>query len=198
MLAMIWRLLATRCRISSSSISFSRSRSSFSRSAARLCGDVLDRQQQGGVRVGFVEYLTRVEQQRAATDRRKVVLDLVGLDRSVLGNDLFQKLAKRRDVPLAVGQLVKQAALSIVGRDCERLVERAARRDHPEIAVEHHQGLAHRVHDGIRQRPRLFDAGSCRTSHRRHLSHEFQDPCEQLLATRVRLAALNDREFAAS
>ena len=33
---MIWRLLATRCRISSSSISFSRKSSSFSRSAARL------------------------------------------------------------------------------------------------------------------------------------------------------------------
>ena len=78
---MIWRLLATRCRISSNSISFSSKSPVFLAFSRTSVGDVLNRHQQGGIGVGFVEYLTRVEQQRAATDRRKVVLDLVGLER---------------------------------------------------------------------------------------------------------------------
>ena len=106
---MIWRLLATRCRISSSSTSFSRSSSSFSRSADRLLGDVLDGQQQSRVRVGFVEYLTRVEEQRPAADRTEFVLDLIGLDRALCGNDLFEERPQRRNIPLALGQLVEQS-----------------------------------------------------------------------------------------
>ena len=71
-------------------------------------GDVLDGQQQSGVGVGFVEYLTRVEQQRPAADRTEFVLDLIGLDRALSGNDLFEKRPKRGYVPLTPGQLVEQ------------------------------------------------------------------------------------------
>ena len=120
-------------------------------------GDILHRQQQRGARIGLVEHLTRIEQQCAATDGREVVLDLVTLDDAVLGDDLFEKFAQRRDAPLAVGQLVEQAALRLAGRDRERLVERTAGSNYPEISVEHHQGLVNRVNDGIRQRASLPD-----------------------------------------
>ena len=41
------------------------------------------------------------------------MFDFVSLDRAMLGNDLFQKPSKRGDIPLALGQLVEQAALSL-------------------------------------------------------------------------------------
>ena len=43
------------------------------------------------------------------------MLDFVGLDRAMLGNNLFQKPSKRGDIPLALGKLVEQAALSWSG-----------------------------------------------------------------------------------
>ena len=96
MLAMIWRLLATRCCISCSRISFCRSSSSFSRSASRrwVTSSIASRMR--GVRAVFVEHPAGVEQHDAAPDRREFVLDLIGLDSAVLRDDVFEQ---RRAAP---------------------------------------------------------------------------------------------------
>src|ERR1700730_723493 len=41
--------------------------------------------------------------------------------------------------------------------DAQRQVVGAADGEHAEVAVKHEQGFAHRVHDGLRERPRIFD-----------------------------------------
>jgi hypothetical protein len=38
-----------------------------------------------------------------------------------------------------------------------RSAREAADGEHAEVAVKHEQGLAHRVHDGLRERPRILD-----------------------------------------
>ena len=174
---MIWRLLATRCRISSSSNSFSRSSSSFSRSAARLwvTSSIASNNAESGL--ASSKTWRALSSKRATTHRGKLMLDFVSLDRATLGNDLFQKPSKRGDIPLALGQLVEQAALSL-GRLCpERLVERAACREHAEIAIEHDQGLANRVHDGVGQRARLLDVARERSD---RSSQAFSRNCKTL------------------
>ena len=45
----------------------------------------------------------------------------------------------------------------VLAVDPERQVVGAADGEHAQVAVKHEQGFAHRVHDGLRERPRIFD-----------------------------------------
>src|SRR4029077_1949956 len=64
--------------------------------------DVFDRHQQVRAVVALKRDLAGVQQQRAGTDRREVVLDLELFDRGVERDDVLEQLAESRNVPLAV------------------------------------------------------------------------------------------------
>ncbi len=109
-------------------------------------GDVLHRQDQQLAVVARLE-LARVEQHHPAADGREGVLELEVVEHGALGDDVLEQGPQVGDVPLAVAQLVDEAALGLSGRDVERLVEGAVGRPDPQGGVEDQQGLAHRVHD---------------------------------------------------
>jgi hypothetical protein len=69
-------------------------------------GNVFDAQQNGRVRVAFVEHLASVQQHRALSDVGKLTLDLVTLHHALLRDDLFQAQSELRDVPLTVAQRI--------------------------------------------------------------------------------------------
>ena len=75
----------------------------------------------------------------------------------MLGQDLFQERPQRRDVPLAVAQRVEQPPLRFLAVGLERFVEGAAGGDDAQVLIQHQQGLAHGVDDGLSQRPAVFD-----------------------------------------
>jgi hypothetical protein len=60
-------------------------------------------------------------------------------------------------VPLAIAERVERPAEDVLALDAERYVEGAADGEHAQIAVKHEQGLTHRVNDGLREHPRIFD-----------------------------------------
>src|SRR5438105_2608359 len=89
----------------------------------------------------------RVEQHHPAADGREGVLELEVVEDGALGDDVLQQGPQVGDVPLAVAQLVDQAALGLPGRDVERLVEGAVGGPDAQRGVQDQQRLAHRVHD---------------------------------------------------
>ena len=91
--------------------------------------------------------LAGVEQHHPAADGREGVLELEVVEDGALGDDVLEQGPQVGDVPLAVAQLVDEAALGLRGRDVERLVEGAVGGPDAQRGVEDQQGLAHRVHD---------------------------------------------------
>jgi hypothetical protein len=79
------------------------------------------------------------------------VLDFVRLDDVVFRDNLFQKLAQRRDVPLAIAQLVELPSSRMLPLDPKRLIKGAARGNDAQVPVEHNEGLADRVYDCLRE-----------------------------------------------
>ena len=84
--------------------------------------------------------------------------DFEVVHRGVLGDDGLQQQPQGRDVPLAVAQVVKQAAVGVLRIDLEDLVERAAGDDHPKVRIEHQERLMDGVQDGLSQRLGVFDS----------------------------------------
>ena len=91
--------------------------------------------------------LAGVEQHHPPADDREGVLELEVVEDGALGDDVLEQGPQVGDVPLAVAQLVDEAALGLRGRDVERLVEGAVGRPDAQRGVEDQQRLAHRVHD---------------------------------------------------
>ena len=69
-----------------------------------------------------------VEQHAPRADRREVVLDLEVMDGDLPGDRLLQQRPQAGDVPLAVAEVVDEAALRLLLRDVERPVEGGVRR----------------------------------------------------------------------
>ena len=109
-------------------------------------GHVLHRQDQQLAVVARLE-LAGVEQHHPAADGREGVLELEVVEDGALGDDVLEQGPQVGDVPLAVAQLVDEAALGLRGRDVERLVEGAVGGPDAQRGVEDQQGLAHRVDD---------------------------------------------------
>lgn len=60
---------------------------------------------------------------------------------------MFEQLAKRRDVPLPVAQVIDEAAHGFGSRYPECPIERLVRRLHSKVAVKNEHGLPYRFHD---------------------------------------------------
>jgi hypothetical protein len=103
------------------------------------------------VSVVRVEHLAGVQEHDAAANAGKLMLDLERVHGGTLRNDFLEKDAKSWNVPLAVAEHVERPAQDVLAVDPERQVE------HAQVAVKHEQRFAHRVHDGLRERPRILD-----------------------------------------
>ena len=85
---MICRLLATRCCISCSSVSFCCSSFDYFPFGVAPVGDVFDRQENELTGISMIEHLACVQQHRASSDTGKIALDFVSLHRGVLWSDI--------------------------------------------------------------------------------------------------------------
>src|SRR6202023_900655 len=101
-----------------------------------------------------VEHRAGVQEHDAAANPGKLMLDLERVHGGALRDDFLQKDAKSWNMPLAVAERVERPAHNILAADPERQVVGAADGEHAEGAVKDEQGVAHRVHDGLRPRPR--------------------------------------------
>ncbi len=91
--------------------------------------------------------LAGVQEHHPAADGREGVLELEVVEDGALGDDVLEQGPQVGDVPLAVAQLVDEAALGLPGRDVERLVEGAVGGPDAQRGVEDQQGLSHRLHN---------------------------------------------------
>src|SRR5437763_5571160 len=98
-----------------------------------------------------------VEQHHATPDDREGMLQLEIVKDGPRGNNIFEKCAQSRNVPLAVTQLVNEAVLGLVGRDVKSLIEGAVGASDTQGGVQHQQWLAHRVYDVLRVRFDVFN-----------------------------------------
>src|SRR5580700_5843006 len=85
------------------------------------------------------------------------MLDLERVHGGALRDDFLQKDAKSGNLPLAVAERIERPAQDVLTVDPERQIVGAADGEHAEVAVKHEQGFAHRVHDGLREGPRILD-----------------------------------------
>jgi hypothetical protein len=118
---------------------------------------VLESKKKGRVSVVRVEHLAGVQEHDAAANPGKLMLDLERVHGGALRDDFLPKLAKSRNLPLTVAERIERSAQDVLAVNPERQVVGAADGEHAQVAVKHEQGFAHRVYDGLRERPRIFD-----------------------------------------
>src|SRR6476660_9714957 len=87
------------------------------------------------------------------------MLDFVVFHWSLLGNDFSKQQTKLRNIPLTVSELIQEFALSVVGIDFERQIERSARSNDPKILIEDNKRFSNRVDDSVRKYPGILDLG---------------------------------------
>src|ERR1043166_3773087 len=121
--------------------------------------DVLHAEQNGRVGASLIEHFPRIQAHRAASGAGKLFFDVIVLHHAMLGYDFFQQQSKLWDVPLAVAQFVEEPALGVLGRYLEERIKRAARGYHAQRLVEHQDGLADGVDNGLGERARVCDVG---------------------------------------
>jgi len=69
----------------------------------------------------------------------------------VLGNNVFEHLPQRRNIPLPVAEFEEQSAFRLFWFRRERQVKGAARGNHAQISIEYDEGFADGVDNGLRQ-----------------------------------------------
>src|ERR1700694_3994912 len=93
------------------------------------------------------------------------MLDFVVFHGPLLGNDFSKQQTKLRNIPLTVSEVIQEFALSVVGIDFERQIERSARSNDPKILIEHNERFSNRVDDGVRKYPGILDLGELFSEH---------------------------------
>src|SRR3954466_16298710 len=106
--------------------------------------------------ITFVEDLAGIQQHRATSDPREVSLDFEAFHHPVLRDNLLQEQPEFRDVPHAVVKVIDFAPLRDLARHFEGQVEGAAGSNDAKNPIEHQEGLADGVHDGLRQQAGVF------------------------------------------
>ena len=77
----------------------------------------------------------------------EVVRDLEVIEDTTARQNVFQQFAEPRNVPLAIAQLVDQAARRVRRRDLERVVERLVGGVDAQVGIENQQRIAHGADD---------------------------------------------------
>jgi hypothetical protein len=79
----------------------------------------------------------------------KIVVDLEIVEDIVGGQHLLQQLAKRRDIPLAIPQVVDFSPDSLLGSNPEKLIEGVIGTVYGQIRFEHQQWFMDCLHDTL-------------------------------------------------
>jgi len=127
-------------------------------------GDVAESQEDGRIGTVVVNHLAGIEQHRLAAKTGEIMFDLEPVHRGPFGDDRFEQQPERRNVPLAVPQIVEQAAVGLFGIDLEGRVKGAARGEHPKLPVEHQEGFGDSIDDRLGEDLRVEDVVG-RTQH---------------------------------
>ena len=85
------------------------------------------------------------------------MLDFVVFHGSLLGNYFSKQQTELRNIPLTVSEVIEKFALSVVGIDFERQIERSARSNDPQILIEDNERFSNRVDDSVRKYPGILD-----------------------------------------
>jgi hypothetical protein len=101
----------------------------------------------------------------ASADAQEIMLDFVVFRGSLLGNDLAKQQTKLRNIPLTISEVIQGFALSVVGIDFERQIERSARSNDPKILIEHNERFSNCVDDSVRKYPGILDIGELFSEH---------------------------------
>ena len=84
---------------------------------------------------------------------------------SLLGKDFSKQQTKLRNIPLTVSEVIQELALSGIGIDFERQIERSARGNDTKILIEHNERFSNRVDDRMRKYPGILDRGELFSEH---------------------------------
>src|ERR1700730_719496 len=93
------------------------------------------------------------------------MLDFVVFHGSLFGNNFSEQQAKLWNIPLTVSEVIQEFALSVVGVDFKRQIERSARSNDPKILIEHNERFSNRVDDSVRKYPGILDLGELLSEH---------------------------------
>jgi hypothetical protein len=148
--------------------------------------DILDAQKDQGVGAALPDHLTSVQQHGALADTGKIVLDLIGLDDGVPGQNLLEQRPQFRTIPLTVAQRVNRTALNILPAHLESHVIGTACDNHAEFIVEDQQRLRKGIHDGLGQRSPVHVS----RQHRTHCNNSNRAVTLLLLPLRICRKAL--------
>src|SRR3984893_17504655 len=99
------------------------------------------------------------------------MLDFVVFHGSLFGNNLSEQQAKLWNIPLTVSEVVQEFAVSVVGIDFERQIERSARCNNPKILIEDDDRFSSRVDDSVCKYPGILDLGELFSEHVEHGGH---------------------------
>src|SRR4029453_14371585 len=127
--------------------------------------NVLYAKQDCGVRALLIEDFTGIQEHRAPADAREIMLDFVVFHGSLLGNVFSNTKTESRNIPFTVSRVIEKFALSVVGIDFERQIERSARSNDPQILIEDNERFSNRVDDSVRKYPRILDLGKLLSEH---------------------------------
>src|SRR3984893_2866998 len=93
------------------------------------------------------------------------MLDFVVFHGSLLGKDFSKQQAKLRNIPLTVSEVIQEFALSVVGIDFERQIERSARGNDTKLLIEHNERFSNRIDNSVRKCPSILDLGELFSEH---------------------------------
>src|ERR1700726_4077172 len=93
------------------------------------------------------------------------MLDFVVFHGSLLGKDFSKQQTKLRNIPLTVSEVIQEFALSVVGIDFERQIERSARGNDTKLLIEHNEWFSNRIDNSVRKDPSILDLGELFSEH---------------------------------
>ena len=80
-------------------------------------------------------YLAGIQDHCPLPDGRELMTHLKALEKCIPGQNILKKFSERRNIPLAVSQLVHDLAFGVLRLDLERPVERFIGRHHAKIFI---------------------------------------------------------------
>ncbi len=87
------------------------------------------------------------------------MLDLVALHNALPGDDGLQQFSEFWNVPLPVAEGIQKPALGVFRNDLKGRIERSARGDDPQIFVQHKNGFADCIDNGLGKGTGVLDIG---------------------------------------
>ena len=100
-----------------------------------------------------------VQEQNFPSDFGILVIDFQIIDRGPFGENLLQRLAELREIPLALPEIVDGLILRLLAGELEKLVKSLVRGSHFQVRAEQYNRCRHSFDDGFGIKPCFGDLG---------------------------------------